>query len=340
MPAGLQRWLLAQWFRPDPSLAARLAQPLAALYGWLQARHRQARQRESASRLQPALPIVVVGNLVVGGAGKTPTTIAIVRALQSAGRRPGVVSRGHGRRASDVLPVTPDSDAAQVGDEPLVIARRTGAPVVVGRDRVAAAQRLCLDHPEVDVLVADDGLQHRRLRRELEVIVFDERGVGNGLLLPSGPLREPWSPSPPAGALVLYTAGRRSTGWPGHVAQRHIVGVRALHDWWRGSTAAAPLSTLQGRPLLAMAGIAVPQRFFAMLAAAGLSPTPLPLPDHHDYASPPWPADCADIVTTEKDAAKLRPAQGGLPRIWVAELDLQLPGAFVDELLARVRAHP
>lgn len=340
MAQRLQRWWQSQWFAPRPTAVSRLARPLAALYGRLHARHRQAAEADAADASAGLPPIVVVGNLVVGGAGKTPTTIAVVQALQAAGRHPGVVSRGHGRRDDAVRPVHPGDDAVQVGDEPLVIARRTGVPVQVGRDRVAAAHALCRDHPDVDVLVSDDGLQHRRLRRDLEVIVFDDRGLGNGLLLPAGPLREPAAVAPPPQALVLYTEGRRSTAWPGHVAQRHCRGVRLLDDWWRGVAPALPLHDLRPRPLLAMAGIAVPERFFGMLARAGLSFDRLALPDHHDYRQPPWPPGCTDIVTTEKDAAKLRHLGTGMPRIWVAELDLQLPSDFFAELLARVPPHP
>ena len=152
------------------------------------------------------MPVVVVGNLVAGGAGKTPVVLAIVAALQAAGHRPGIVSRGYGGRTgasggtNGVLEVEENTPAHRTGDEPLLLRRRSGCPVVVGADRVAAAQALRAAHPTLSVIVSDDGLQHRRLARSVEIIVFDERGVGNGRCLPAGPLREPCllytSPSP------------------------------------------------------------------------------------------------------------------------------------------------
>lgn len=332
----LQRWLLSQWFRPRPSWPARFAIPLAALYGVLADRRRRQQLRDAAAGPSLGRPLVVVGNLVLGGAGKTPTTIALVQALRAAGWRPGVVSRGHGREGDQVVEVTPDLDAAQAGDEPLLIARRTDAPLFVGRDRVAAAHALCDRHPEVDIVVADDGLQHRRLPRDVEVVVFDDRGVGNGLLLPAGPLREPLGAAPGPRTMVLYTEGRRSTAWPGHLGLRTLGDAWPLADWWRRAGTPAPLAQLRGRRLTAMAALAVPERFFAALEAQGLSIERLPLPDHHRYEQAPWPAGTAEIVTTEKDAVKLRRWADGGPRIWVVALDLSLPAAFVAELTARL----
>ena len=330
--------LLASWFQPGPSWPSTLLAPLSWLYAALQHRSRQSQERQSLDIQQPGCPVVVVGNLIVGGAGKTPTTLAVIDALRRAGRVPGVVSRGHGRRDDAVLDVAPDADPLSVGDEPLLIRRRSGAPVVVGRDRAAAAIRLRQWHPTVDVIVSDDGLQHRRLRRDVEVVVFDERGLGNGRLLPAGPLREPFSSTPPAQALVLYNHRQPSTPWPGAVAVRTLSGAWPLAQWQQGSHEPTPLSALQRRPLLAMAGIAVPERFFAALEAAGLSIHRLPMPDHHDYATLPWPAGTREVVTTEKDAVKLARLPVGDVRVWVVGLDLQLPAPFVADLLARVAA--
>ncbi len=330
---------MAQWFRAERGLVAWLLRPLSWLYGGLLGWSQVCRRRQARQRAQPACPVLVVGNLIVGGAGKTPTTIAIVQALKAAGHAPGVVSRGYGRSADTVLEVTQRSDVRVVGDEPLLIHRRSAAPLFVGRDRVAAAQRLLAAHPEVDLIVADDGLQHRQLRRDVEVIVFDERGVGNGLLLPAGPLREPFPAAPGPQAIVLYNHARPSTPWHGACAGRRLSAACGLSDWLSGRLdRAEPLSALRGRTLLAVAGIAVPERFFTMLEAAGLAITRLALPDHHRYDRPAWPNTARELITTEKDAVKLAAWSATDLKIWVVGLDLDLPADFVAELLARLPA--
>jgi tetraacyldisaccharide 4'-kinase len=330
--------LLSRWFQPRLSLVTRLLTPLAWLYGLLQRRNRAAREQAAARTAQPARPVVVVGNLIVGGAGKTPTTLAVVRALSDAGLRPGVVSRGHGRRHDTVAEVTVDANPQAVGDEPLLIRRRSGVPVFVGRDRVAAANQLLKAHPQIDVIVSDDGLQHRRLRRDVEVMVFDERGIGNGRLLPAGPLREPMPVSPPNQALVLYNHACPSTRWPGACADRQLIGAWPMAQWLQGGHGPTPLAQLRGRPLLAVAGIGVPERFFSALQAEGLTLRRLPLPDHHDYLALPWPAGTHEVITTEKDAVKMARLNTAGVAVWVVGLDLLLPAPFVVELLARVAA--
>lgn len=284
------------------------------------------------------VPVVVVGNLVAGGAGKTPAVLAVVALLRRKGYTPGIVSRGHGGSAACAqgIEVRPDSRAADCGDEPLLLQRRSGAPVVVGADRPAAARTLLRLHPEVDIVVADDGLQHLRLHRDAQLIVFDERGAGNGFLLPAGPLREPIGRAAPPRSVVVYNADAPTTAWPGGIGQRGLSGATALADWWAGR---APdrdlLAQLRGRPLLAAAGMARPQRFFDMLRAHGLTiDRVLPLPDHHPFSTLPWPAQTADVVITEKDAVKLPPGTPlGATRVWVATLDWRLPPACGDALL-------
>ncbi|MBZ8138681.1 tetraacyldisaccharide 4'-kinase [Rubrivivax gelatinosus] len=327
----LEALLLRQWWQSGRTpLAAALA-PLESLYGVL------ARRAQDVEPERAPVPVVVVGNLIVGGAGKTPTVIALVHALRAAGRTPGVISRGFGRDDGGVRAVDGASAAAEVGDEPLVIRRRSGAPVWVGRDRVAAARALCAAHPEVDVLVSDDGLQHRRLARDAEIVVFDERGIGNGRLLPAGPLREPLPAQLPPGRFVLYNAPRPTTPLPGVIALRALGPALALEDWAAGrSDAAQPLQALRGRTLLAAAGIASPERFFTMLEAAGLTLRRLPLADHHGYDALPWPAATAEVVTTEKDAVKLAGRALGGTRVWVVGLDFRLPDSLVQDVLRLV----
>jgi tetraacyldisaccharide 4'-kinase len=308
--------------------------PLALLFRSLVALRRAGYGRGWLHREHLPVPVVVVGNLVAGGAGKTPTVRAIVELLQRSGHRPGIVSRGYGGAHRGVLAVEPGTPAQLVGDEPLLLRRRSAVPVFVGRDRVAAGRALLQAYPDVDVVVSDDGLQHLRLARDAEVLVFDERGVGNGWLLPAGPLREPLQRVSPPDRLVLYNAAAPTTPLPGFLATRRLSGALALADWWSGAPAdPGALAALRGRPVVAAAGLARPERFFAMLRAHGLDITALPLPDHFDFASLPWPADAADVIVTEKDAVKLPPERAGTARVWVAALDLQPEPAFETRLL-------
>jgi tetraacyldisaccharide 4'-kinase len=332
MRAALERALTAVWYCPGPPPWA--LRPLSALYALLAGLAALPWRLGWRRPWHAPCPVLVVGNLVAGGAGKTPTVIALVQALQAAGWHPGVVSRGHARRTQGIVVASAAHDAARIGDEPWLIRRRTGAPLAVGARRAQAAQALLKTHPEVDVLVADDGLQHRALARDLEVWVFDERGVGNGALLPAGPLRQHLPRQAPAQALVLYNAAAPSTPLPGELARRCLSGALPLADWHAGGAMhRQALQALRGRPLLAIAGIAAPQRFFAMLAEAGLACTPLPLPDHADLSKPPWPPGTPDVVCTEKDAAKLAPAAVGSTRVWVVGLDFQLPSALIAGVL-------
>ncbi|HEX2541846.1 MAG TPA: tetraacyldisaccharide 4'-kinase [Caldimonas sp.] len=281
------------------------------------------------------VPVLVVGNLIVGGAGKTPTVIAVVHLLRARGYVPGIVSRGYGGRLEGVRDVEPGDAAMQVGDEPLLLRRRTGAPVVVARDRVAAGRALLRSHPEVDVVVGDDGLQHLALQRDAEVIVFDERGAGNGRLLPAGPLREPVPRRLGERQVALYNAPAASTSLPGHLARRRLAGAVALQDWWRGEPPAlAVLSSLRGRKVLAVAGLARPARFFAMLREHGIDADERALDDHHDFASLPWPPGTGDVILTEKDAVKLPPSRRIEARIWVAALDFEPEPGFASALLS------
>jgi tetraacyldisaccharide 4'-kinase len=332
--ARLETALSRLWWRRDAGWGARLLSPLALVYRLL---FRLQRWRVQPARALP-VPVLVVGNLVVGGAGKTPTVLALVDALRRRGHRPGIVSRGHGRRGDGVRAVGPTDAVADVGDEPLLLARRSGMPLWVGRDRVAAARALLAAHPAVDVIVADDGLQHHALPRQAEIVVFDERGAGNGRLLPAGPLREPLPHRLPVHRHVLYTAGVASTALPGERASRRLSLAWPLAAWHAGdASAAVPLRQLQGVPLLAVAGIAAPAKFFGMLADAGLTALTLALPDHHAYATLPWPAHGPEsIVLTEKDAVKLEPARCAGRAIWVLPLDFALPETLLERLQAQL----
>ena len=332
-PLSFAQRLQRAWLTRGP-IAVALG-PLALTFGAVTALRRGLYRLGVLRRHTLPVPVVVVGNLIAGGAGKTPTVIAVVAALRRRGRTPGIVSRGYGGSHGGPLDVTRAVPAALCGDEPLLTHLRTGAPLVVGRDRVGAARELLRLHPQVDVIVSDDGLQHLALARDAQVIVFDERGAGNGWLLPAGPLREAVPRAVPARSLIVYNAEQPSTPMPGTLAQRGLAGVVPLADWWHGAAGdASAFDALRNGPLLAVAGLARPERFFAMLRERGLAFTPLPLPDHHDYATLPWPAATADVVLTEKDAIKLDPASIGTTRVWVAPLDFALDAAFEAALIA------
>lgn len=336
--------LVRAWNTRGPLALALL--PLSWIFGALAA-VRRALWRSGVLKAQRLpCPVVVVGNRIAGGAGKTPTTIAIVSHLRRRGWQVGVVSRGHGRSGDAPLCVDARSPASAAGDEPLLIARRCSVPVAVGRERAAAARLLLREHPRLDLIVADDGLQHLALARDVEVVVFDERGAGNGWLLPAGPLREPVdAPAAAPAQLVLYNAAQPSTALPGWLGQRRLGGFVRLRDWWQGLPAQArPAELFDGGTALAAAGIAVPRRFFDALRATGLAIEELALPDHHDFARLPWPAQTQRVVLTEKDAVKLDPARADLASagadIWVAQLDFDPEPGFLAALDASLPRPP
>lgn len=308
--------------------------PLSWLYR-LVAAIRWACYRTGLSRsYRFPVPVVVVGNLIVGGAGKTPTTMAVVRLLQQRGYNPGIVSRGYGRAEGSPLLVDRDTPPSESGDEPLLMHLRAAVPVAVGTNRVDAARLLLAAHPRVDLIVSDDGLQHWRLARDAQVLVFDERGGGNGWVLPAGPLREAVPRVVPPRSVVLYNASRPTTPLPGHLASRRLGGIVSLADWWAGRPATLDaVPELRQRAVLAAAGMARPQRYFEMLRQLGLSIETLPLPDHYPYATLPWPPSTLDVVVTEKDAVKLQPGTVGSTRVWVATLDFETDAAFAEQLL-------
>ena len=329
MRERLERLLSACWWIPRRTPLSYALQPLATLYAGL------AWLRRVTTRAQhPGVPVLVVGNLVVGGAGKTPTVISIVQMLRAFGWTPGVVSRGHGRSGSDLTEVLDTTPAEQAGDEPLLIRLRTQAPVVVGRDRLAAARALRRTHPTVDLIVSDDGLHHRRLARDVEVVVFDARGVGNGALLPAGPLRERLPNRAASHRLVLYNANAPTTALPGWLAHRRLAGLVRLEEWWQGGQAdPEAFVALSERPVIALAGIASPVRFFDMLRDEGLDVIGRALPDHHDFGRLPWRDGTPDVILTEKDAVKLLPDRAfGVTRVWVAPLDFHPELAFAAAL--------
>lgn len=268
------------------------------------------------------VPVVVVGNRVVGGAGKTPLTLWIAQALSRRGRRPAIVSRGYGGSEAGPVEVPPGGDWRRYGDEPVLLAEARVAPVWIGRQRAAAARALLAAHPSCDVVLCDDGLQHYALARDVEIAVVDARGNGNGFLLPAGPLREP--------------AGRRVDAVVGHGAPGDFSMRLEPADFVRvvDGAAVAP-HALRARRLHAVAGIGYPQRFFDTLASMGLVFTPHPFPDHHAYA----PADlafpdCDAVLMTEKDAVKCRDL--GRDDLVALRVAVRVDEALADFIIERI----
>ena len=306
------------WLRRG--LWACLLLPLSWLYGGLVRVRRLAYRMGWQHSGHPGVPVVVIGNVVAGGAGKTPTTIAVVQHLQAQGWRVGVVSRGHGRTDKLVREVRHDSPALLVGDEPLLIHRRTGAPVWVGSSRLQAAQQLRQACPDVQLLVCDDGLQHLGLQRDLEICLMDERGPGNGWLLPAGPLREPW---PRPVDMLLYTDGQAHAG---AFTARRALSAQAVN----GLGETRPLSAFKGAGVDAVAALAKPQAFFAMLRDQGLTLADThALPDHDRFEGWTPPATGRPLLCTEKDAVKLWAQH---PQAWAVPLQMVPEPAFWQAL--------
>ena len=295
------------WWRTR-GLPAVLLAPLALLFGLLAWLRRSLYRVQVLRSVRPPLPVIVVGNVAVGGSGKTPVVDWLASTFRAAGRHPGIVSRGHGGRIDTVAAVPPAGDPARFGDEPVLLARLTGCPVVVGRDRPAAIRELLRLHPECDLVIADDGMQHYRLQRDVEVAVVDEAVLGNRWLLPAGPLREPLSRLDEVDVLIAHgplSARLRAVLGAQVIVPMRLEGalLRSLPD----PLHMVALASLAGRRVHAVAGIGRPQRFFDQLAASGLQVVPHAFPDHHRYSA----ADLAfgdrdPIVMTSKDAVKCR----------------------------------
>ncbi|WP_082576907.1 tetraacyldisaccharide 4'-kinase [Acidovorax sp. Root70] len=303
--------------------------PVSLLYGALVALRRWLYRRGWLRAEHPGRPVIVVGNVIAGGAGKTPVVIALVKHLQARGLRPGVISRGYGRSMQDCRAVQPDSPASEVGDEPALIARSVAGggmvPVFVAPRRITAARALLAAYPDTDVIVCDDGLQHLALQRDLEICIFNDQGIGNGFLLPAGPLREPW---PRAVDMVLHAGSAPPCGTtaPAFALQRSLAPYALQSDGRQ-----VPLADLQGQPLHAVAAVARPGDFFAMLRAQGLTlERTEALSDHYNFDS--WQRTSnkhLQLVCTEKDAVKLWSHH---PDALTVPLAVRLAPSFFDAL--------
>lgn len=325
------RWLQGRWFQAGLSPALLPLLPLWALFVALSGLRRQLYRLGWLRVERLPVPVIVVGNITVGGAGKTPLTLWLAQELLRRGRRPGIVSRGYGSAAREPRSVAPDATPEQVGDEPLLLARRSDVPVWVGRDRAAAGRALLAAEPTVDVILCDDGLQHYRLGRDAEVAVFDRRGAGNGWRLPLGPLREPLSRLGSVAAVVRNGASGLRAPVPAFDMDLRPGNFHALADSHKVCTA----ERLRGRSLHAVAGIGDPERFFRTLEALGLAFERHPFPDHHAYAPGDLAfGDDAVVLMTEKDAVKCARFAAG--EAWVLPVEADVSPALVDTLLEKI----
>jgi tetraacyldisaccharide 4'-kinase len=319
--------------------------PLAILFGALTAIRRFAYRSGLVTASELPVPVIIVGNIVVGGTGKTPLVIALVKTLTNHGYRPGVLSRGYRGSYARLAPfmLVDSHDAGRFGDEIVLIKARTHVPCMVGGKRATAGRALLQAHPEIDVLVLDDGLQHYPLKRDIEVAVFDQRGLGNGWLLPAGPLREPSRRLERVDAIAIN--GARATdaqnALPANLAPqvpRFLMQLTGLvAEKLNAPSERCPLSSFVGRTVTACAGIGHPERFFAMLRAQGLAVVPVPLADHAAFD----PALIAKlpgeiVLITEKDAVKWRGVDDA--RIWVVPVDLSIDAAFFALILGKLHA--
>jgi tetraacyldisaccharide 4'-kinase len=329
--------LEAAWYAPRVTPLAALLAPAALLYAAIVALRRIGYRAGLLRTERLPVPVVVVGNVTVGGTGKTPLVRALADALQADGFRPGLVSRGYGGASAAPRAVTADDDPRVVGDEPLLLAA-TGLPVWIARNRPAAVRALLAAHPDRDVVIADDGLQHYALPRAFEIAVVDSgRALGNGLMLPAGPLREP------AARLGEVDAVVRVVPWGSPLPAspdrgRDSVTAHEPLPWVnlaRPDAVADPEAWRRG-PVHAVAGTGNPGRFFDLLRTLGLAPVRHAFPDHHAFT----PADIAfpgavAVLMTEKDAVKCRAFAD--ERCWYLPIRARVDPALVALIEEKLR---
>ena len=331
MRARLESWLHRQWAKCG--LFAWLFSPLSLLFLII-----SQSKRRNACPEKLSVPVVVVGNIYVGGTGKTPVTIALVKALEQRGWTPGVISRGFGRKDQDCQMVDSHAQAEQVGDEPLLIAQQTQVPVAVGRVRSQAAKLLLRQHPQCNLIISDDGLQHYSLARDVELAVVGARGLGNGWVLPAGPLRETPRRLDEVDAIVLNaTEDTIATHTPRFAATSTLGLARSLDG--KRSLVLDEIAR-SGRSVFAAAGIAAPDRFFAMLRAHDIQGETLQLCDHYDFSDNPFAQRKEDIILiTGKDAVKCRqiPEIANDPRIYMVEYLVDIDPYLVDLVESKIK---
>jgi tetraacyldisaccharide 4'-kinase len=325
---GLEKY----WYRLSPYHL--LLWPLSLLFRALSSLRRTLYRTGLLRSIKIPVPVIIVGNISVGGTGKTPFALWLAQQLLDQGWHPAIISRGYTKakqqQANTPRAVVTGDLPDAVGDEPLLMMQRNLCPVWIGRDRPATAQALLQAHPECDVILSDDGMQHYRLQRDIEIVLVDgKRRFGNGLLLPAGPLREPVSRLKTADIVVVNGGTTRD-----HEYAMQLNGSQFYNLLNPATT--LPASAFAGPRLHAIAGIGHPQRFFAHLAHLGLSAQTHPFPDHHCYS----PADIsfrdADaILMTEKDAVKCAPF--ATEQCWVLRVDAQIDPALAQLIIEKIK---
>ena len=334
-----QAWLTRGWL-------SILLLPLSALYGALAWLHRHLYLWGILKKQRVAVPVIVVGNIVAGGGGKTPTVMALVDHLKAKGWQVGVVSRGYGRDNDICTEVLPHSSVAQVGDEPLLLANTCQVPVFVATKRFDAASQLLAKYPATNIIISDDGLQHHALHHDVAITVLDDRGMGNGWLLPAGPLREKIRKTRlrEQNNMVLHTGNhpvKIATTAPQFTAKRSLAQKARRHDGGRVNLADLnEMATSANKPLLALAGIANPESFFVMLRELGLQLSKtIALPDHYSFDSVLGNEYAGySLICTDKDAVKLWQSA---PHALAVGLEFVPEPAFftqVDTLLAALKS--
>ena len=357
-PALQEAWL-------TKGLIARVLWPVSLIYGALVWLRKLLYRLDVFHGQHLPVPVIVVGNVFVGGVGKTPLVIALVKQLTAQGFKVGVLSRGYARSGDGSQSVTVQSSATEVGDEPVLIARACQVPVFVGKNRLQAGQHLLAQNPHIQVIVCDDGLQHLALAHDLALCVFDERGLGNGWLLPAGPLREPW-PVDRSGysQIITLSTSNYATQNPQRVNEQVLekekeqllvqvlekdkelprelekpkadfVVPRVLADFAQqanGTTQA--LSIFRSQKVQALAGIGKPQVFFDMLADKGIALLATKaLADHDNMRTIHIDPELGQVLCTEKDAVKLWNFQ---PTAWAVPLITEIPEELLNTILARI----
>lgn len=324
MAGGAEAWLQRRWYgNVPPGYALRF---VAGMFRIATDLRRTAYDRGWFESQRVPAKVIVVGNFTAGGTGKTPLILALAERLRIAGWRPAIVSRGHGRQSRAPVKVESGTPASDCGDEPKLLYERSGLPVYVDTDRVAACRRAIEEG--CNIVLADDGLQHRRLRRDVEIEVIDgERRYGNGLMLPAGPLRE----KPRSVAWRIVNGGEAQPGeWP------MVLNFSALRSL-RGDEA-CDISAFVGCRVHAVAGIGNPQRFFSALRRRGLDIVEHAFPDHHRFEAADFAGMEAPILMTEKDAVKCRAL--GLAGAWYAPVAAELPDAFYSAFFKALQVAP
>lgn len=330
------RWLEQRWYRSGASdhLVCLLLWPLALLFGTLAALRRAAYRLGVFKTAKLAVPVVVVGNITVGGTGKTPLTITLARHLREQNRNPGIVCRGYGSSATAPHAVKPDSDPGECGDEAVLMARGSGCPVWAGANRVATARALLAAQPQCDIILSDDGLQHYALARDFEIAVVDaSRGLGNGLLLPAGPLREPPARLATVDAVIMNGNGAPPAAAAAPAYRMTLRGERFRNLKTQQQEVAAAYFT--GRAVYAVAAIGNPQRFFDHLHALGIAFDTTSFPDHHAFIKTDLAfANAPEIIMTAKDAVKCEPFAS--PRHWVLEVEAVIDGDLTGHIMRKL----